>query len=385
MEIINEYFKKNTDKVTFIELKDDAKLSIDGYSIEDDIPLPMITEELIDEIKEGNLEEKIKLTNIIDAIIYLMGIDKDFPYIENYKEIINTYDKNMEEYIFYKGIRFMDKEDYDNGAICFRSLKIINPENVNGLFNYSLALENIGKRYLSIEKEKQGIEFIKQATLELESILDIDDKYPLAYYKLGYHYRYFEQNLKAKLIWNKYLLLDKDELRLEEIRRELESIENSALLEAGMTYLSINQFDNALSSLLKLLPELKDWWQLNYLIGASYKGLNDYEKAIESFQKALKENNMEAEVYNELGICHFYLGDIKKAIDVFTEGIKNIKDDYKLFFNRALGYLQLDNLEKGYKDVSIAVKLNPNDENMNIQKERLEEVFKKIKEENYEN
>lgn len=385
MEIINEYFKKNTDKVTFIELKDDAKLSIDGYSIEDDIPLPMITEELIDEIKEGNLEEEIKLTNIIDAIIYLMGIDKDFPYIENYKEIINTYDKNMEEYIFYKGIRFMDKEDYDNGAICFRTLKIINPENVNGLFNYSLALENIGKRYLSIEKEKQGIEFIKQATLELESILDIDDKYPLAYYKLGYHYRYFEQNLKAKLIWNKYLLLDKDELRLEEIRRELESIENSALLEAGMTYLSINQFDNALSSLLKLLPELKDWWQLNYLIAASYKGLNEYEKAIGYFEKALKENNMEAEVYNELGICHFYLGDIKKAIDVFTEGIKNIKDDYKLFFNRALGYLQLDNLEKGYKDVSIAVKLNPNDENMNIQKERLEEVFKKIKEGNYEN
>lgn len=385
MEIINEYFKKNTDKVTFIELKDDAKLSIDGYSIEDDIPLPMITEELIDEIKEGNLEEEIKLTNIIDAIIYLMGIDKDFPYIENYKEIINTYDKNMEEYIFYKGIRFMDKEDYDNGAICFRTLKIINPENVNGLFNYSLALENIGKRYLSIEKEKQGIEFIKQATLELESILDIDDKYPLAYYKLGYHYRYFEQNLKAKLIWNKYLLLDKDELRLEEIRRELESIENSALVEAGMTYLSINQFDNALSSLLKLLPELKDWWQLNYLIAASYKGLNEYEKAIGYFEKALKENNMEAEVYNELGICHFYLGDIKKAIDVFTEGIKNIKDDYKLFFNRALGYLQLDNLEKGYKDVSIAVKLNPNDENMNIQKERLEEVFKKIKEGNYEN
>src|SRR5699024_7073367 len=109
----------------------------------------------------------------------------------------------------------------------------------------------------------------------------------------------------------------------------------------------------------------------------SYKGLNDYEKAIEYFEKALKENNMEAEVYNELGICHFYLGDIKKAIDVFTQGIKNIKDDYKLFFNRALGYLQLDNLEKGYKDVSIAVKLNPNDENMNIQKERLEELFKK--------
>lgn len=377
MGIINNYFKKYTDNVTFVELKDNAQLKIEGYSIRSDTPLPIITEELISEIKEGNLEEEIKMSNIVDAIIYLIGIDKNFPYIDEYKNILNAYDTNMEEYIFYKGIRLIEKEDYDNGAICFRALKLLNPKNINGIFNYSLALETIGKNFLSMGKEKEGMAFIRKATSELESILDIDENFTLAYYKLGYHYKFSGQNLKAKLMWNKFMKLDKDELRLDEIRKELDSIESSALLESGITYLSINKFDKALDSFLKLTPDLEDWWELNYLIGASYKGLNDYDKAIEYFKKSLEDNELEADVYNELGISYFYMGDIVEAVEVFSQGIEKIKDDYKLFFNRGLGYIQLNRLEESYKDINKAAELNPKDENVNIQKKRLDEIFKK--------
>lgn len=376
MGTVNNYFKKNTEKVTFIELKDNKELYLDDYSIQNYTPLPILTEELIEEIKEGNLEEEIKMSNIVEGIIYLLGIDDSFPYADEYKEILNVYDDNIEEYIFYKGIRFIDKEDYDNGAIYFRSLKLLNPKNLNGIFNYALALETIGKKLIAINKEKEGMDFVNKATSELESILDIDENYGLAYYKLGYHYKFSEQNLKAKLMWSKFLKLDKDELRLEEIRKELDNIENSVLLESGLTYLSISKFDDALTSFLKLLPELSDWWELNYLIGASYKGLNDYEKAIEYFKISLEKNELESDIYNELGISYFYMGDVIKAIEIFTNGIKNIKDDYKLYFNRGLGYMQLQRLEESYKDINRAAELNPDDENVNIQKERLDEIFK---------
>lgn len=376
MEIIKNYFMKNTENVTFMELKDSAELNVDKYSIKNNIPLPILTEELIEEIKQGNLEEEINMSNIVEGIIYLLGVDEDFPYLDEYKEILNAYDDSIEEYIFYKGIRLIDREDYDNGAIYFRALKLINPKNLNGIFNYALALENIGKKLMSTDKEKDGKEFIDKATSELESILDIDEDFTLAYYKLGYHYKFSEQNLKAKLMWSKFLKLDRDELRLEEIRKELDTIENSVLLESGITYLSINKFDNALTSFLKLLPELSEWWELNYLIGASYKGLNDYEKAVEYFEISLEKNELEADIYNELGISYFYMGEIDKAIEIFTKGIKNIKDDYKLFFNRGLGYMQLEKFEDSYKDISKATELNPNDKNVNIQKQRLDEIFK---------
>ncbi len=186
MEFINEYFKKKTNKITFIELKKGAITNIKGYPIDKDIPLPILTDVLVSEIIEGNMEEEIKLSNVIDGIIYLMGIDSLFMHMEDYKNILMSYNKKAEDYIFYQGIRSMEENDYDSGAVYFRALKYINPKNVNGIFNYAIALEEIAKGYFEKEENEKGIKFLDKSTNELETILDIDDKYPLAYYKLGY-------------------------------------------------------------------------------------------------------------------------------------------------------------------------------------------------------
>ncbi|MBU5427293.1 tetratricopeptide repeat protein [Tissierella pigra] len=375
MNFINEYFKRQANRVTFMELKEDTTINIKGYPINENIPLPIITDVLIDEIKEGNLEEEIKLEYIINGIVYLMGIDPEFKYIQDYKKIIMEYNEKVEEYIFFQGIKRMEAKDHIGGAICFRALKLINSKNLNGIFNYAFALEEISKEYFEKEQEKEGSIFLSKSTRELESILDIDDKYPLAYYKLGYHYKFNNQYLKAKLIWTKYLTLDRDEIRLQEIRGEIELIENDVALESGLSYLSREYFEQALDVFLKLLPKFEKWWELKYLIGACYKGLGELEKAIDYFYESLDLYKEDSDVYNELGICLFTIEDLDNAIDVYTEGIENIQNDYKLLFNRGLCYLQLGNLEKAYEDISEAVKLNPNDENMNNQKNILDDLM----------
>ncbi len=375
MDNINNYFKKYTDKVSFIELKDNRKLNVEGYDINDDTPLPILTEDLVKEIKEGNLEEEISMSNIIDGIIFLLGIDEEFKYSIEYKNILNSYSEEIEEYIFYEGIKSMEEEKSDIGAIYFRALKLLNPSNVNNLFNFALALESIAKSFFAKEENDTGLKFIDRATLELESILEIDDKYPLAYYKLGYHYKFYGQYLKAKLIWKKYLRLDKDELRLQEIRSELENIEDDVNLEAGLTYLSKPNFEKALEEFLKLLPKHEKWWELNYYLGLSYKGLGEYEKALEFFRLALEENDQVAEIYNEIGITYISINKIQDAIEVLSQGIEKTENDYKLLFNRGIAYLHLDNIKRGYEDIKKAVELNPEDENMLLQKQRLEELL----------
>lgn len=375
MNSVNEYFKKHTDKLSFIELRDNKTLNVEGYKIKEDTPLPILTEALVEEIKEGKLEEEIKMTNIIDGIVFLMGIDTEFKYIKEYQEILNYYNEDIEEYIFYKGIRNIEKEDYDKAAICFRALKIINPKNINGIFNYALTLESIAKTFFAAEEDETGLDFLNLSTGELESILDIDKTYPLAYYKLGFHYKFYGQFLKAKLIWQKYILLDKDDLRLQEIRIEIENIENDVILEGGITYLAKGDFEKALNEFLKLLPKLEKWWELNYYIGLSYKALSDYEQAIKYFKISLEENKQVAEVYNELGISYLLLGEIQEAIEIFNKGIAEIDDDYKLLFNRGMSYLQIDDVKNAYEDIRRAVEINPEDENMKLQKERLEEIL----------
>lgn len=377
MNTITEYFKKKTDKLSFIEMKENSSFIIKGYPTNKNIPLPIMTDVLIKEIEEGNIEEEIKLAHIIEGIIFLIGIDSSFPDIEDYIKILVESNEKIEDYVFYEGIKYIEKKDYDNACIYFRSLKAINNENVNGLFNLSLALEELAKHHFSLGKEEEGLDFLRSSTNELESILDIDDKYPLAYYKLGFHYKFFGQFLKSKLIWTKHLTLDKDELRLQEVRTEIDIIEEDVTLESGLSYLSHEQYGNALNMFLKLLPKFSDWWELNYLIGVSYKGLGNNESAIEYFKIAIECNKTEADVYNELGICLFNIGDIPGAIDIFTDGINVIPDDYKLLFNRGLGYLQLNKLEESYEDIEKAVILNPLDENMINQKEILEKIIYK--------
>ena len=376
MGLVDSYFKKSIDKVTFLELKKDSIIGNEIYSLKKEIPLPIKTDSLINEIKEGNLHDEINLLFIIDGILYLMGSDPNFPYIEDYKEILYGINEKIHDYIFYQGIKAVENKDNDSGAIYFRALKLLDPKNIDGIFNYALTLEEIGKKYLQMEMEEKAMEFIKNSTKELESILDIDEKYPLAYYKLGYHYKFFGNFLKAKLIWTKYLTLDKDELRLQEIREELDLIEDDVAMETGLTYLYRADYHKAIDIFENLVKKYDSLWELKYFLGASYKGVGELENAIEFFYEALDLNKEELDIYNELGICLFTVGRIKEAINIFTEAIENLGNDYRLLFNRGLCYLQVEELEKAHEDISMAAFLNPEDENIMTQKEVLDRLLR---------
>ncbi|WFA09870.1 tetratricopeptide repeat protein [Tissierella sp. Yu-01] len=372
MSKIEQLFKEKTKEITFIELRDNSSLDINGLKIEGGTPLPVITDNLIEEIQNNDLSEEIKLGQVVDGIIFLLGSDKDFPYIDIYISILKAYDPKIAKYIFYKGMKALETGELEKGGVYFRANIELEPKNLDARLNYGLVLESIAKDYNEKNKSKEGEEFLNRSTNEFETILEIDDKYSLAYYKLGYHYRYHEQFLKAKLTWNKFLLLDKDEARLQEIREQIDLIDDDVKIEVGLSYLSYNDFGKALDSLLKLLPKHKENWNVNYLIGICYKGIEDYELAIKYLNYALELNEEESDIYNELGITFFIQGHIIEAINIYNEGIEKTNDDYKLYFNRGLGFVQLGEYEKAINDINMAYELNPNDKNIAVQKQELE-------------
>ena len=377
MDIVNKYFKENHKNITFLELKDSALVKIKNFTINKDLPLPIITDNLIEEIYQGNLENEINLSQIIDGIIYLLGVDSDFPNLDRYVEILNSYNPNINAYIYDVAIKKISEGDIEFGGIFLRALIYLDSKNLNVRFNYALVLEEIGRKYIESNDEK-GEEFLTASTNELESIVEMDEKYSLAYYKLGFHYKYFEQYIKAKLTWNKFLTVDKDENRLQEIREEIDLIDDNVKFETGLTYLTYNEFGKALDSFLKLLPRYGDEWNVLYLLAMCYKGLSESDKAIEYLHKAIEINDEEPDLYNELGIINFLDGKIIEAIGIFNEGIEKTDHDYKLYFNRGLGYIQLGEYNLALKDVKMAYELNPKDENVVNQLKELEDLMSSI-------
>lgn len=374
MEFIEKYFKEKTKDITFIEMKDSSQIRFNDSLIDNELPLPIMTDILIQNIKEGNLDNEVNISYIIDGMIYTIGVDNKFPYIEEYIFILKKYDDNINDYILYEALKDLENNDYDKSAIKLRTLLLLDERNVNGLLNYAIAIEEIAKQFIKKEDIKKGEKFLKYSTKQLENILNIDDKFAPSYYKLGYHYKYFQHFLKANLIWEKFLLLSKDDILSQEIREEMDIIKDDVNMETGLTYLNHHDYNRALGYFLELMPKHKDKWNINYLIGQTYMGLGEWDVAIDYMKNALKTNPQEADIYNELGIIYFNNNDILQAIEIFTNGINNCEEDYKLYFNRGLGYSHLNQYNKGLEDINKAFSLNPNDENIKAQKEVLENI-----------
>ena len=360
MDYIKKMLERKTEDISFIQIKDNSKLKDKGYDITD-IPLPILTNSLIEEVKDGNAEE-IDLRKVIDGIIYLLGIgDLDFPYIDEYKSLLKKVYPEIEEVIFFRAINSFKEGDMDNSLINIRALLSLNPDHVKALFQYGIVLETIGKGLIEEEDIDAGEEILRLSTLNFERILDIDEEYSLAYYKLGYHYRYLSQYIKADLIWGKFLKFSEDDLLKKEIREELDAIKDEVNFETAISYISYGDYKKALDSILKLLPKHEESWNVNYIIGQCYNGLGEVEHAIEYFNAAIKYNPEEMDIYNELGILYYNVGDLYNAIETFTEGLHYAQEDYKLIFNRSLMYSALEEYEKALEDAQKAYGLNPDD------------------------
>lgn len=374
MNIVDEYFLKKADKISFVQLKDGTYIKIGDYTIKDNVPLPIETSTLIDEIKKGNIEEELKVSHLIEGIIYILGIDKDFKYKNEYRQILYNYNEKIEDYILFKGFKFIKENNIDDGTIFFRALTGLNSQNIDGLFNYSLSLENIAMKFINSNKKDKGNAFLIESTNQLESILDIKEDFSLAYYKLGYHYKYYDKFQKAKLIWENFMKLDEDNERLQEIREQLELVEDDANYEQGLNYLTNGQYEKALDKLMPLSYKYKEWWNIFYLIGLAYKGIGEYEEAIDFFYEALDLGGIDVNIYNELGICLFGLGDINEAINIFNQGIDQDDTDYRIIFNRGLAYLKLGIIDQAKEDIRTAYGLNPNDMVVRNQMKEIEKI-----------
>ena len=375
MDIIDKYFKTKVENITFIELKENSFIELKDYTIKDYIPLPILASELIEGIKEGQYQEEISINNIIDGMIYTIGTDKEFPYLKEYMDILIAYDKNIGDYIFYNAIKDLEGERLDDGCIKLRALSMFEPTNTNVIFNYGLGIEALAKEFIESDKEK-GDQFLNFSSNLFESILEIDKDYPLAHYKLGYHYLFNGNFLKASLSWKKYIAISEDELLIQEIRNELEKIEDDVSFETGLTYLVYHEYEKAIGFMLKLIPKYKNNWNLNYSIGKCYSGLEQFDSAIEYINHAIELNKNNPDLYNELGIIYFNNGDINRAIEVFTKGIE-ISADLKLFFNRAMSYGQIEEYRKALDDINEAYRIDPS-EDIKTQKNYLEDIVEKM-------
>ncbi len=118
----------------------------------------------------------------------------------------------------------------------------------------------------------------------------------------------------------------------------------------GLSYYELEDYANAVKTLLTVVSKNPNDAEAQYTIGRSYLDMEEYKNAIPYYTKAISIDTSRGTWMYELGLQHYNLSDFKNALAMFTRaadhGYAKSSD-----FNENIGYCHIytGDFEKGEK------------------------------------
>lgn len=372
MFVVADRYRRYGDKVSFVELKEPIRLTSGEIFIDKKIPLPIFLDTLVHAVKEKSFSETVDFKHFLEGMIFVIGMDSEFPYITEYRELVQKVKGEAIRFAYALGVKHTEKNELDYGTIFFRALKVIEPSYLDARFNLALNYEKTA--FLYNPKDGEFDDFMACSQKELEELIHENPDFLPAYYKLGFYYKYRGEFLKARLTWEFFLRHDYDENYKQEIREEVERILDDASFEEAISYYQRSKFEDSLERLLKIHADSS---LVEYYKALCHKEIGNTEEAEHAFLNALELDKHNPDLYNELASYYFSLGEYDASYRMYTQGIENCDEDYKLFFNRGLTELHRNNIREAYSDIHRAYEMNHEDKGVERQFMVLEDYIKK--------
>lgn len=364
---LDKYVLDKAEELVFITIDKSEDLGLIGYEVpKEGIKIPIKSNVLVKSIKDNKAQEEINIMSMIDAMIYLEGIDPDFIYNVEYDDLIETFARKSNfDYMDYMG--YMSNQAYSKGEIrdalvYMRAYLRMEPDDIMGLYQYAIICQELSLRYQKDEDVKAMNDFLLEALASLEKIIGLDDSFALAYYQLGFHYSNQNQFVKAKLTWDRALDLGLDDETRIDIMENLAKIDHKVRYEHAYNLVFQGKAEEGLQDLLDLESQYPDWWNLLFIISLAYKSLGDLGQAKSYLEKILITRPTQVDTLVEMALCLAQEANMTGAIDYLTRAAKLKKDDPEILCNLGMAYLHNGEEDEARYYIERAYEIDPTDE-----------------------
>lgn len=364
---LDKYVLDKAEELVFITIDQSEDLGLIGYEVpKEGIKIPIKSNVLVKSIKDNKAQEEINMMSMIDAMIYLEGIDPDFIYNVEYDDLIETFARKSNfDYMDYMG--YISNQAYSKGEIrdalvYIRAYLRMEPDDIMGLYQYAIICQELSLRYQKDEDVKAMNDFLLEALASLEKIIGLDDSFALAYYQLGFHYSNQNQFVKAKLTWDRALDLGLDDETRTDIMENLAKIDHKVRYEHAYNLVFQGKAEEGLQDLLDLESQYPDWWNLLFIISLAYKSLGDLGQAKSYLEKILITRPTQVDTLVEMALCLAQEANMPGAIDYLTRAAKLKKDDPEILCNLGMAYLHNGEEDEARYYIERAYEIDPTDE-----------------------
>ena len=149
---IDKYLLSKTEELAFITVKEDAEFNLEGYTLpKEGLNVPIKNEVLVKGIKENTAQDGINSMSIADAMIYIIGIDPQFRYNDEYKKFLKALEKNVKfdakSYMGYMSRKYFEIGEVTDALIYVKALITLYPDDIQGLYNYAIVCQELATQY----------------------------------------------------------------------------------------------------------------------------------------------------------------------------------------------------------------------------------------------
>lgn len=355
--LFKEEINKKLKNLVFIDLKEEYHL--EDVNLPVGFSLPIKLDYLIEGIKEKELEEEINLEKIVEAMVYLLGIDSEFKYSKDYKEILKKLKIDLKNYAMHKAYISQEEDPLDS-YIFLKGYEEVVGEDPDIIFKEANILEALYNQIHEEEYEKSE-KLLNIIIKKYNNVLNLDETYSLAYYRLAYINLALAKFIKANMYFEKFINLSRDEELKDQVRKELEIIRNNVSFDSAKTYLSYGDYDKAINQLESISEDFDKDESFYYTYALSYYNMGDLDKA-EEYGKLSVEKKTTEENINLLATIYAGRQEFTRSIEILELGLEVIEDSYPLNYNTGIIYLNMNEKEKGLEYLEKANKLNQNKE-----------------------
>lgn len=337
---LDNYFIKFTNNLAYLDLKESA-----DYELLNDLPLPIYVSDMQSGILTGQMADKIDVENFLQGMLINIGADPEFIQNEEYKSIIAHYIPDVSKYTASISLNIAD-EDIGKALLLLRAGYLLNPLDNYNAYLYARLL---WPRAYEVE-DKFKDDFIRESLEILQSILNKDNNFAIAYYELGNIYANLGEYVKSRNYYNNALRKTDTDEACNEIRDRLSEINDNAEIEEALYFIGKGNYNEAIIKLTGLLSNKKRA-DAYYYLGVAYQNIEQYENSIMAFENSLDSGAEFRELYNDYAISLYVSGKEIEALDLIDEGLLKYPSDPRLAYNKIQINLTLGNLSRAKEDI----------------------------------
>lgn len=373
---LDDFFSSLTDKLVFIELEDEQLLNKFGNT-KNEFMVPVFSKDIVKLAQNDN--SGIKTMQIVEAILFLIGIDSEFKYNDTYLYFLENNIEKPEILSAYIAKNKYENKNYKEALVYLRTAMLLDDKNTGIIYNYA----HMCKEYMlaSSDTDIRNV-LLKESQEFFEAVLDIDYENFLANYQLAY-FKMSQGETKEALRHLQIVVnnpVDKD--IAQEAQALIMKLNYESNIEQAEELIDELKLEEALA-LIEEIPEIKEDksldFRLNYAKGFCLKAFSEFEEAIEAYEKALLINNMDTLLLCELGICYAYIGEFGQSLEFYMSALDIEPESVEIMSNIAIIYLNMSDIDNAKLYVKKAMEINPLDEIIDATVKEIRKVEESLK------